>query len=439
MTSESLSLILAAVAYILAILLSITRMSLLNLSGGTLRKIEEHNRRLAAAVEPYLENRDRYLAKIRVLFVLDILVLIVGYASWAVTRLQLEPLSLYQIFIPAIAALLFLLLTEGIGHNLFNSTSARLLVIVMPLLSLVSYITVPLLLPLLSWHRFVDRRQRARGETQQQATMEDEIRSMVEQDTEEQDLDNSIEEDERRMIQGIFELDETLVREIMTPRVDLDAINADATVAELKSKIVDSGHSRIPIFSDSVDQIIGVIYAKDLLDDAKLAAAASLRDLQHPPVFIPETKNIGDLLAEFQQTRNQFAVVLDEYGGTAGVVTVEDILEEIVGEIRDEYDRDESEYILEVLPEGATVFDTRISIYEVNDALDVELPDDKDYDTLGGYISTELGRIPQVGEVVQTKQLLLEIIDADRRRVLKAKVKKAAADDGLDQMDRIAL
>ena len=232
------------------------------------------------------------------------------------------------------------------------------------------------------------------------------------------------------MIRGIFDLDETPVHEIMTPRVDVDAIAEDASLADVKARIIESGHSRIPVYRETIDHVVGVIYAKDLLDEGRIARIASLAELQHQPVFIPETKNVGDLLAEFQASRNHFAVVLDEYGGTAGLVTFEDILEEIVGEIQDEYDTDEVQPETVSLPDGYHVMDARLTTYETGEILGVDLPEEESYDTLGGYIAAHCGHIPQAGETGRTDMLEFEVMEADPRRLLKLKVRK------IDEGDR---
>ncbi|MBO7741638.1 MAG: HlyC/CorC family transporter, partial [Victivallales bacterium] len=214
-----------------------------------------------------------------------------------------------------------------------------------------------------------------------QVTVEDEILSLVEDSDDQQNagaskaVDN-LESDEKRMLNGVINLDKTLVHEIMTPRVDLDAISDKSTIEEARRAIAEKGHSRIPVFSDSIDAICGILYAKDLLNTAKVAAAASIKDLLHAPVFIPETKNVGDLLDEFRTNRNHMAVVLDEYGGTSGIVTIEDILEEIVGEIHDEYDKEENTPDeLEPASDGTLTVDARMPIWELNQAMDLEIPE----------------------------------------------------------------
>lgn len=237
------------------------------------------------------------------------------------------------------------------------------------------------------------------------------------------------------MIRGIFDLDATLVRAIMTPRVDLDALPDTAGVAELKQEILGTGHSRIPIYGESIDHIVGILHAKDLLDSDRISQPDGVRGMLHAPLFIPETKNIGDLLEEFQQNVTHFAVVVDEYGGTAGIVTLEDILEEIVGEIMDEYDREEDEPVRHMLPGGGMIVDARTSIDELNQEMQLHLPDDEDFDTIGGYVSSVLGRIPKAGEVLTTDHFVLEVLEADDRRILKAKLQPILP-DGPDSTTR---
>jgi CBS domain containing-hemolysin-like protein len=299
----------------------------------------------------------------------------------------------------------------------------------MPVVWCLGVVFFPLTLVIRLSHRWAESLHEARREEHGKATTEDEIMSLIERDAEDEDGGADLEDDERRMIRGVFDLDETLVHEIMTPRVDVDAIEEGATLAEVKAEIISSGHSRIPVYRESIDHVVGVVYAKDLLDDSMLDGSGGLEKLLHEPFFIPETKNVGDLLTEFQQSRSHFAVVLDEYGGTAGLVTFEDILEEIVGEIQDEYDVDEIQPVSTELPDGCHVVDARLTIDEVNDLLEVELSEDEAYDTLAGYIAAYCGHIPQKGESGWTDVLEFEILEADQRRVEKLKVRKLSEDE----------
>lgn len=264
------------------------------------------------------------------------------------------------------------------------------------------------------------------GGEEEPSLAENEIMSLIEHEDAAGDPENQIEAEERRMIRGIFDLDDTAVREIMTPRVDIIGLAASASVAEARRLIVASGHSRIPIYQRSLDEIKGVLYAKDFLDEERVAKL-SLSEIAHPPLFIPETKAVADLLKELRKTGCHFAVLIDEYGGTAGIVTFEDIVEQILGDIQDEYDSDEDRSPTpRALPDGAFVFAGRTLIDEVNEVLDSRIPDDADADTIGGYVCGRLGRIPVVGEELRLPELGLvaAVVAADHRRILELKISR---------------
>jgi putative hemolysin len=408
----------------LAAVITAVRITLTTLSLGSVRKLEDTDPELARTIEKWLARRDEYRITLRLLLVADALLIALCYHAWAAHHLESGAShSLRTALSPlVIGAFLYFLASESLGLDLPRPLSRLFLRAVMPAIQVMSWIAAPVVWPLAAWHRLVCRRRETAAPEEEKTTTEDEIMSLVETDELREDAAADLEDDERRMIRGIFDLDETLVREIMTPRVDIDAIEADATIEEIRHLIVTSGHSRIPVYEESIDHIVGLVLAKDLLDEAKTTKPAALPHLLHPVIFIPESKNIGDLLAEFQQYLAHFAVVVDEYGGTAGIVTLEDILEEIVGEIQDEYDREEAEPELETLPDGSVIVDARTSISQLNELLDLNIPDNEDFDTLGGYVSFALGRIPEAGESLETARFSLEILKADQRRILKARL-----------------
>ena len=246
---------------------------------------------------------------------------------------------------------------------------------------------------------------------------EDEILDMMEDEP-----DGQLEEGEKRMIRGIFDLQDMAVKEIMTPRVDVVAIPLSSSIEEAKQIFVASGHSRIPVYGRSIDEIRGIIYAKDFLaipQDKK-----SLAGMIHTPIFIPETKAVDELLEEIKRTRNHFAVIIDEYGGTSGIVTFEDIIEEIVGDVRDEYDSAEDAVEKpQLLPDGSVLLEARTPVSDVNEILDIDIPDSEHADTIGGYICAELGRIPEQGETYTAPGLFrAEIVKADKRKIQKLKL-----------------
>ena len=242
-------------------------------------------------------------------------------------------------------------------------------------------------------------------------------------DSPDEDESDGLEEEEKQMIRGILELGGMKVREIMTPRVDLEAIQASASIADAKRLFVKSGHSRIPVYGANLDDVKGILYAKDFIDEHSLEGK-SLTELARPPIFIPETKEVSDLLRQIKRTSNHFAVIIDEYGGTSGVVTFEDIIEEIVGEIHDEYDTAEDfEDPLVHLPDGSVIMDARTPVGDVNTEAGIQIEDSDEADTIGGFICARLGRIPRVGENYEEPGVFRAmILMADSRRIRKLKL-----------------
>ena len=234
---------------------------------------------------------------------------------------------------------------------------------------------------------------------------------------------NLIEREEQELLQSIVDFGGTLVREVMTPRPDIVAITADATIAELRARFREQEYSRIPVFKENLDNILGIVFVKDLfLLDQAANDTQPITRLVRPAVFVPETKRVPELLKEFQRRQVQMAIVVDEYGGTAGLVTLEDLIEEIVGEIRDEYDV-EAEPIVDE-GNGSWVFSAKASIDEVRDRLDVAI-EPEGFETVGGYVLTRVGRVPAVGEAFELDGLYVEVLEAERRRIHKVRVRRA--------------
>ncbi|MBI2953668.1 MAG: HlyC/CorC family transporter [Chloroflexi bacterium] len=229
-----------------------------------------------------------------------------------------------------------------------------------------------------------------------------------------------IEEEEREMIHGIFELEDTTAREIMVPRIDICALDANENIAAAIDTVVNNGYSRIPVYESSIDEIIGILYAKDIFKHLKQDATTTpVRDIVRPAYFIPESKKIDELLRELQQRKVHIAIVVDEYGGTAGLVTIEDLLEEIVGEIQDEYDIEEARIV--ELGEGEAVFDATVTIDDVNDTLGLKL-EAEGVDTIGGLVYTQLGKMPTAGDEVRIDGVSITVLATDGRRIRKIKV-----------------
>ncbi|HHS97869.1 MAG TPA: HlyC/CorC family transporter [Chloroflexi bacterium] len=244
---------------------------------------------------------------------------------------------------------------------------------------------------------------------------EEEIKTLVDAGEEE----GIIEEEEREMIYSIFAFGDTLAREVMVPRIDIVALDVDTPLPEAVERVVEAGHSRIPVYEGSIDNIVGLLYAKDLLAYLRDGHTdLSLREILRPAYFVPETKKVDDLLREMQQHRIHMAIVVDEYGGTAGLVTVEDILEEIVGEIQDEYD--EEEPVFEQIGEGEYIIDARMDLDDVNELLGTELSSEAG-ETLGGLIYCTLGKVPEPGDRLQVDGLEIEVLTVKGRRIGKVR------------------
>jgi CBS domain containing-hemolysin-like protein len=245
---------------------------------------------------------------------------------------------------------------------------------------------------------------------------EEELRMLVTVGEEE----GVIEEEEREMIHSIFELGDRPVREVMVPRIDMVTLEAEDTLDDAVALIMQGGQSRIPVYEDTIDNIIGVLYAKDLLRQLRLGnAQAKVRDFVRPAYFVPESKKLDDLLHELQHQRVHMAIVVDEYGSVAGLVTIEDLVEEIIGDIQDEYDKEEVLY--EKLSDEEYIIDAKISIDDFNELLDTKLTDE-DYDTLGGFLYTQLDKVPSVGDEVKYQNLTLTVLSTKGRRITKVKV-----------------
>lgn len=271
-------------------------------------------------------------------------------------------------------------------------------------------------------HRVVGREPQ---EVDEQA-IEEEIRTIVS----EGHRGGLLEDEAREMIEGVIDLGDAYVSQIMTPRTDMHMVQVDLPWDELLSEVIESGHTRIPMYDKTRDDIVGLLYSKDLLPELATGDAESrtpIRELVRKPLFVPETKAVNDLLQMFQQLRTHIAIVLDEYGGVSGLVTIEDVLEEIVGEIDDEYDPESVEEIRRIDQDTVEALG-RTHIDEINEEMNLELPEDGDYDTIGGLVFSEMGRIPQTGEeIVWQDKVRIVVLEATRRRIDRVRVERLAS------------
>jgi CBS domain containing-hemolysin-like protein len=263
--------------------------------------------------------------------------------------------------------------------------------------------------------RILDLPARAVSRPEETEEEEEMLRLMELEETE-----GDLEEDERMMIRGVFGLEDTTVREIMTPRTDIAAVDTDSTPQDAVALIIERGFSRIPLYEKNADTIVGIVYAKDLfrfLSDGALPL--HLRDIARPHLLVPDSKRVDDLLTEMRKQRVHMAIVVDEYGGTAGLATIEDLLEEIVGEIEDEHDKAEPQVVR--VSDHEVLVDARVSIHDLNELFHTDVPDD-DYDTVGGLVFHLLGRMPAIGDEVTVDGLRLHVLTVDGHRVKRLRV-----------------
>jgi CBS domain containing-hemolysin-like protein len=232
------------------------------------------------------------------------------------------------------------------------------------------------------------------------------------------------EQDERKLLRSIVDFGDSLVREVMTPRPDIVAIREDASLDQLRALFREQEYSRIPVYKDNLDNILGVVFVKDLIRIPEGENPTGLHGLLRPATFVPETKRLSELLKEFQRKQAQLAIVVDEYGGTAGLATLEDLLEELVGEIRDEYDV-EAEPVVDQ-GNGAFVFSAKVSFDEVRERLRVEV-EPEGFETVGGYVLTRVGRVPIAGETFEIDGLIVEVLEAERRRIHRVRMRRTDA------------
>ena len=235
-------------------------------------------------------------------------------------------------------------------------------------------------------------------------------------------LEDPADAEERELIMSVLEFTDTIVREVMVPRTDMVAIGGDASTDDAVDLVLESGRSRIPVTGESVDHVVGVVYGRDLLElfDQE-ASAQSVRKIMHEAYFVPETKPISELLREMQANQQHMAIVIDEFGGTAGLVTIEDLIEEIVGEIVDEYDEEEP-MIVEI--DGAWLVDARLDVDDLAEVVGVDLPSDE-WDTVGGLVLELAGRVPEEGETFNHDGLVFTAYSVQGRRVAKVKVSRS--------------
>jgi putative hemolysin len=408
-------LILAGAMTLIA-LAAAAEVSLGAISRANVRRLLDEGVPRAQAIQALLDDSPRFILALMALEVLS-LVLAFLAAGWLAVAFSLQwnlgtPLLLFGVG-------LMVLLVQVVARSLAMRATERTALRLSAFMRATAWLLTPVTLPLMALAGAILGRDDGDASPDSVLLSEEGLRYLINA-AEEPGL---IEEDEKKMIAKIFELGEMVAREVMVPRIDVAAVDEKTTLRQALDVIIQAGHSRIPVYRDTIDNVQGVLYAKDLLlpfrdghDDTPIT------ELMRPAYFVPESKRVDDLLQELQQRRVHMAIIVDEYGGTAGVATIEDLLEEIVGDIQDEYDSETP--MAQQVSEREYIFDAQIRLDDVNEILDTDLPSEES-DTLGGFIYSQLGTMPVVGSRVHYEQLILEVLSVQSRRILQVRVLKS--------------
>lgn len=317
----------------------------------------------------------------------------------------------------AIITLLILILGEITPKTFAKHNPEKFALLTIKTLVMMSYVLSPLVKALVFITNPLVKLLGGKLTAQSSFITEDEIRTLIDVGEKE----GAIEKEEQEMIHSVLKFGDIIVREVMTPRIDIDCVDLNNDREKIINLIVETGHSKVPVYKDNLDNIQGIIYVKDLLNAWRNNELVAMEDLIRPPYYVPETKKVNALLREFKKGALHVAIVVDEYGITAGLVTVEDLVEEIVGDIINEYDLEEMG--IEPAGDGTVIIKGKTDIKKVNDKLKINLPS-VDFKTVGGFVIDLMGRVPRLGEEVKYRNLIIEIIDVGKRRVKKIKIKK---------------
>ncbi len=383
------------------------------LNKARVRRLKEQKVRAANLVDRLLEDQPRLLSTILVgNNIVNIL------AASMATRIAIERFGNYGIGIATgLTTLLILVFGEITPKTYAVRHAEKVALITSPLISAISYVLYPVAKALVAFTNLILRVFGQQGVAVKPLFSPEELKAMVEIGEEE----GVIEEEERKMIHSILEFGDTTVKEIMVPRTEIIALPEEKTVKEALDLALKAGYSRIPIYKETIDNITGILYVKDLLSFATAGKTElAVKELAREPYFVPETKRVDSLLREFQKNKIHMAIVVDEYGGTAGLVTLEDILEEIVGEIFDEYDFQE-EATIEKISENEWITDGRLDIDAFEEYFELEVSEDES-ETLGGFVSTMIGHVPHPGESFEYEGYRFEVLSVSNRRVAKVKI-----------------
>jgi putative hemolysin len=428
-----LDLLIVALLIIISGFFAASELSLITVKRHRIAQLASEGNRAAQVVERLTQDPSRFLATIQVaLTFLGFLASAVGAVSFSgalADLIRVIPIGPIQGAARTIAflltTLLIALVTIVVGElapkTLALSFTERFALFVARPIAFMGWLLNPFVWLVTLISGYLVRLFGGKERPQAGYLSTEELKLLVETGSEQ----GGIEEEEKEMIHGVIELAETKVHEVMVPRIGIRAVEVNDPLDEILDMVIRAGHSRVPVYDESLDNIVGILYAKDLLPYLKRNGRDSgdidIRKLARPPVYVPETKAVDELLHEMQVAKRHIAIVVDEYGGTAGLITIEDIVEEIVGEIQDEYDVEEP-MVEPVSSDGEVTFrvDGRVSMDDLRDLFDLpdeEEDDEEAYDTVGGFIVHRVGRIPLPGAEVAFRDVTLRVEAADPRRV----------------------
>ena len=362
----------------------------------------------------------------RLLFNMCILLVLVAVFTGRGGPARNENFIVDYLLAAIVAFVIFSIFSLAIPHAWAKYAGEKILSRTYQIVMLFAFITSPILYIFKLYDGFVRRLAGIAESTpeEQHKEKQEEFLTGLEQ----QRTDGVLDEEEQEIIENVLELRGSTADEIMTPRTDIVAVEVNSDLQQVLQIITSGGHTRIPVYEDNIDNIAGLIYAKDLLAEiGKKLEDFKLREKMRKAYFVPETKPLRTLLHEFQNQKLHIAVVLDEYGGTAGIVTLEDILEELVGEIADEYEETPPEPIMKI-DQNTIEADARTSIDDLNDEFDLNLPEEEDYETIGGFVLARLGYIPKANESFDYENIKFTIASAEPRKIKRIRIQKVEND-----------
>lgn len=371
-----------------------------------------------------LADRDRILMALLNAKILGTALFFMSFTLWQVGRGEGEPSAGQFLGAFGLALLVMLVLVNILVRYLVRAVAAPALVLLYPFIRLVDLVFLPVTHAL----RFlVAACSRLFGVAEKPAEIS-ETRADILSAVLEGEREGLIHKEEKAWIESIISIKDQIVREVMTPRTTMVCAEAGLSIDEIVDLARREGYSRIPVYKGNRDNIIGVLHVRDLLtfwNGARPAGGSGIEKVLRPPIYVPETKKIADLLTELRRQKTHLAIVLDEYGGTSGLVTLEDILEEIVGEIHDEHDT-VAEPSVRRLNDSEADVDATVHVHELNTAMGLAIPEGEDYETVGGYLTTTFGKVPRKGEILRQDGLEFAILDSDERKIRRVRVRVAA-------------